>query len=484
MCRTLLLCLSLFAGVCLGQNPNTQTNYTRPVFNCGGDIVGDAGYIASEGFPNYYPHNKKCVWKITVPDGHVVMLTFRVLDMEADPSCRYDYISVYNGHSQSSQQLAKVCGTFRPGALMSTGPTMMVEMVADEENGGRGFLVWYSASAPHITDNQFCGGKFEKPQGSIHTPNWPENNYPSGISCSWHIVAPQDKVIELSFGKFDVEGDSYCRYDYLAIFNGGKSDNNQQIGKFCGETPPKSIFSDANEMLVQFVSDLSVTGDGFEATYRMKDASEVPQKELGSKFVLASIPDSKSPLATKQPSKPKTIPKATAKPTMKPTEMPSTKATAKPTQKPKQTKVQKVTAKPKVKTTASPVLAQSTGVKCPLKCKRSGTLSAHYCANQFVLSGTVKALVKGDVENTLLVTIDVMNSYKVGDLTIQQAGKSMTIKVISECPQCPILKRGLNYLFMGLVDEEGRGRILPESFVINYKAAQHKILTAISKKPC
>ncbi|CAH2272473.1 procollagen C-endopeptidase enhancer 2-like [Pelobates cultripes] len=487
MTRTVLLCLSLFWGLCWGQNPETKTNYTRPVFHCGGDIIGDSGYIASEGFPNYYPHNKKCVWNITVPEGHVVMLSFRVLDMESDPNCRYDYLSIYNGHSRSAQELARVCGTFRPGALMSTGPTMMLEMVADEETGGRGFLAWYSASAPHISENQFCGGKFEKPQGSLSTPNWPENNYPSGISCSWHIVAPQNQVVELSFKKFDVEEDSYCRYDYVAVFNGGETDNNRLIGKFCGDSAPVSIYSDDNEMLVQFVSDLSVTADGFEAFYRMKDASEVIKKSLDSKSTSASAPAPKIP--SKEPPKPKPIPKATAKPTlkstakptMKATAIPTTMATVKPTRKSKPTKETKVAtvATPKAKSTAS-----SGSVKCPEKCRKTGTLSSHYCANQFVVTGTVKSLVKGEVENTVVATVNIIDSYKVGDLSIQQAGKSMTIKVVNVCPRCPILKRGTSYLFMGAIDEEGRGRIVPESFVIVYKAAQHQVLSNIAKKPC
>lgn len=46
--------------------------FPRPVFLCGGDVTGDSGYVASEGFPNLYPPNKECIWTITVrdPSGH------------------------------------------------------------------------------------------------------------------------------------------------------------------------------------------------------------------------------------------------------------------------------------------------------------------------------------------------------------------------------------------------------------------------------
>ncbi|KAG9463035.1 hypothetical protein GDO78_022562 [Eleutherodactylus coqui] len=403
--------------------------------------------------------------------------------MESDPSCRYDYLNVYNGHDTSSHRLARVCGTFRPGALVSTGSHMMLEMVSDEGTGGRGFLVWYSAGAPQLTDSLLCGGKFEKPQGSITSPNWPENNYPSGVSCSWHIVAPREQIIELSFGKFDIEEDSYCRYDYLAVFNGGTSDNNHQIGKFCGDAPPKTLYSDGNEILVQFVSDLSVTADGFEATYRMKHASEVV-KTAEMKPTTSTVA---RPAGTKAPPKPKPTPKPTSKPTPKPTSKPTQKPTQKPIQKPKaKPKPTKAasTAKPKVRGTASPTAAGSAAAKCPEKCRKTGTLGSHFCASQFVLTGTVETLVKGEVGRTLLATITINQTYKEGEMSIQDDGTTKSVQIINECPRCPILKKGSSYLFMGMVDEVGRGRIVGDSFVIGYRPQQHQILTGIAKKPC
>ncbi|XP_068129989.1 procollagen C-endopeptidase enhancer 1 [Hyperolius riggenbachi] len=512
MVIVLLLCLCL--GVSWGQEIVTPSpKYTRPVFLCGGEYSGEFGYVASEGFPNYYPHKKRCVWKITVPNDHIVILSFRVLDMEADTSCRYDYLNIYNGHNENAQRLARVCGTFRPGAIMSSGPEMMLEMVTDEETGGRGFLAWYSAGAAKNTENLFCGGKLEKEQGTISSPNWPKTNYPSGISCSWHIVAPKHQVVELTFGKFDVEADSYCRYDYLAVFNGADTDNNRQIGKFCGDTSPNNVYSDGNEMLVQFVSDLSLTAGGFEATYRMKDPSEVPKKDPDSKATSGSVVAAGKPTGTKPPAKPKPSPKATPKPTPKPeTQKPAPKpaatpkptsktttpkptrkpaapkasskpATAKPTPKPKATKAPKptTTAKPKRENAIVPAGAPG---KCPEKCRKTGTLGTHYCSNQFVLTGTVKSLAKGEVQGTLLASINIINTYKAGDLNIQEAGNTMSMEIINECPRCPILKKGASYLFMGMTDDEGRGRILGDSFVIAYRAQQHQILSSVSKKPC
>ncbi len=44
----------------------------------------------------------------------------------------------------------RFCGTFRPGTLISTSNTMMVEMVSDSETGGRGLLAYFNGGKPHV----------------------------------------------------------------------------------------------------------------------------------------------------------------------------------------------------------------------------------------------------------------------------------------------------------------------------------------------
>lgn len=116
-----------------------------------------------------------------------------------------------------------------------------------------------------FTGDQYCGGRLVKPNGTFKTPNWPEKDYPAGVTCSWHIVAPKNQVrlsnstleskvcrggkkiqnvcfllqiIEVKFEKFDVERDNYCRYDHVSIFNGAEINDARRIGKYCGDSPP------------------------------------------------------------------------------------------------------------------------------------------------------------------------------------------------------------------------------------------------------
>ncbi|XP_006859879.1 PREDICTED: procollagen C-endopeptidase enhancer 1 [Chrysochloris asiatica] len=427
-----------------GQTPN----YTRPVFLCGGEVTGESGYVASEGFPNLYPPNKECIWTVTVPKGQTVSLSFRVFDLELHPACRYDALEVFAGSGTSGKRLGRFCGTFRPPPVVAPGNQVTLKMTADEGTGGRGFLLWYSGRATSGTEHQFCGGRLEKVQGTLTTPNWPESDYPPGISCSWHIIAPPDQVIALTFGKFDLEPDTYCRYDSVSVFNGAVSDDAKRVGKFCGDTVPGPISSEGNELLVQFVSDLSVTADGFSATYRI-----LPQgaEEAGPFQGPPPIP------------KPGTGPKV----------KPPTKSQVPPAEKPK--------ALPEAE--VIPVNPDVPSTPCPKQCRRTGTLQSNFCASNLVVTATVKSMVRGPGDG-LTVTVNLIDAYKTEGLDLPSPATDTSLKFYVPCKQCPPMKKGSSYLFMGQV-EENRGPVLPpESFVVLYRPNQNQILTNLSKRKC
>ncbi|KAG9494234.1 procollagen C-endopeptidase enhancer 2 [Eleutherodactylus coqui] len=410
--RVLVISL-LLAAHSSAQQHQPNERYT---FTCGGNLTGVTGLLGSEGFPGVYPPNSKCTWKITVPEGKVVVLSFRFIDLENDNLCRYDFVDVYSGHA-NGQRIGRFCGTFRPGALVSHSNKMLVQMVSDANTAGNGFIAMYSAAEPNERGDQYCGGRLDKPTGSFKTPNWPDRDYPAGVTCSWHIVAPKHQVIEVKFEKFDVERDNYCRYDYVAVFNGGELNDAKRIGKFCGDSPPAPIVSDKNELLIQFLSDLSLTADGFIGHYKFR-----PKKLLTT---------TSSPVTTAAP----------------------TTANLKPTV-----------------------------ALCQQKCKRSGTPESNYCSSNFVITGTVITTVSRS--GSVYATVSIINVYKEGTLAIQQAGKSMSSKIIVVCKQCPMIRRGLNYIIMGQVDDEGRAKILPSNFVMSFKTKNQKMLNALKNKRC
>ncbi|XP_019714389.1 procollagen C-endopeptidase enhancer a [Hippocampus comes] len=476
--------ISLLLSLALGWTEAQQTNYTRPVFHCGGSLVAESGFVGSEGFPDHYKPNSKCTWIITVPEDKVVMLSFRIFDLEADSQCRYDYLDVYNGKSNTVQKLGRFCGTFRPGALISTTNTMMLDMVTDEETHGRGFVAYFSGATPYAEDEQFCGGKTTKSQGEIMTPNWPNKRYPPGTSCSWLITVEPDKVIHVKFGKFNLEADTYCRFDYVAFFNGGEKDDSRLIGKYCGDQAPQPITTSGNVLLVQFVSDLSVTSDGFLATYtsipRGSDAAVVHSAGAGTRSI---------------PAKPAVKPAVRVVPmTAAPPPAPTIKyvppAAPEPTKKPKPVRPTNGRGTGTTGQDRGTVDSRPNGGRpvaqnplCAKVCKRDGTIKPMFCASEFVITGKVTSLAPGP-RGTLLIGVSLIRTYKAGRLSITQVGETMSVRLVSQCRKCPLLRRGANYIIMGQVDEDGRGSLQPGAFTAPYKAPHHKLLTNINNQPC
>ena len=109
-----------------------------------------------------------------------------------------------------------------------------------------------------------------KKEGSFQSPNYP-NHYPHGAKRRWIIEIPHDikakkPYINLRFKDFDVEMHPGCRYDEVLVYDGWIS-NNTLIGLFCGYKTPSPIYAARGKMLVKFISDESVAGRGFNATF-------------------------------------------------------------------------------------------------------------------------------------------------------------------------------------------------------------------------
>lgn len=95
--------------------------------------------------------------------------------------------------------------------------------------------------------------------------------YLDNSQCSWRIHAPAGKVVRLSTSSFDLETDTSCDYDFLAVYD-GRSNHANLIGKFCGNDVVE-VVSSGRWLFVQFNSDDSDSNTGFHLTYHFQQAS-------------------------------------------------------------------------------------------------------------------------------------------------------------------------------------------------------------------
>ncbi|XP_056401096.1 embryonic protein UVS.2-like [Hyla sarda] len=110
-----------------------------------------------------------------------------------------------------------------------------------------------------------CANLLNKNSGSLTSANYP-SAYPNNANCVWLIRTPSQQVA-LNFVAFDVQSSPNCMSDYIRIYNGPTKNYPLLLDRTCGTGLIPPIIGSTNQLLIEFSSDSSVTGVGFNAVY-------------------------------------------------------------------------------------------------------------------------------------------------------------------------------------------------------------------------
>ncbi|XP_053306100.1 CUB and zona pellucida-like domain-containing protein 1 [Spea bombifrons] len=126
--------------------------------NCGGDLRGFSGTIASPNYPGRHPHFAYCIWHLEVPKNTKIDLTFTEIFLEIDPACRFDFIALYDGPSTSSPLLDVLCGR-TVAEVETTSNSLTLLLSTDYANSYYGFSANYVALPKSNTSALSCSGE-------------------------------------------------------------------------------------------------------------------------------------------------------------------------------------------------------------------------------------------------------------------------------------------------------------------------------------
>nr|AEP25603.1 bone morphogenic protein 1 [Holothuria glaberrima] len=270
---------------------------------CGGFKTSLQGNITTPQYPNPYPRDKHCIWKIVAPSNYRISLQFRDFELEGNELCKYDYVEIRSGFTAEADVIgnSKLCGNAIPETVTSPSNKLYIEFKSDSTVSKAGFFATFFADmdecesnnggCQHVCTNTLgsyscscrngftlhenrhdckeskCQKEITAVTGEITSPNYPDN-YPKRKQCSWHIIATAGHRVELQFNEFDLEPHQECAYDYITIYDGEEEDENTSMGSFCGRNIPEDIVSNGNHMYIKFHSDASVSRPGFLAIHR------------------------------------------------------------------------------------------------------------------------------------------------------------------------------------------------------------------------
>ncbi|XP_077137710.1 astacin-like metalloendopeptidase [Ranitomeya variabilis] len=109
------------------------------------------------------------------------------------------------------------------------------------------------------------------------------SNYPNNYNCSWLIRTINQKIL-LQFQAFDVQSSAGCSADYIRAYDGASREFPLLLDRACGTEQMPSLVSSGTAMLLEFVTDGSVTATGFKASYSKVECGGTYTAPTGSVF--------------------------------------------------------------------------------------------------------------------------------------------------------------------------------------------------------
>ncbi|XP_075684851.1 cubilin [Rhinoderma darwinii] len=242
------------------QSQDNQGNGFLTSFNskCGANFTKSSGQIVSSNYPNKYENNLNCSYTIHADDGMFIVLTFLTFELESSTSCDRDRVKIISGTPISGISLATLCGTSVPAPISSRG-TMSINFYTNSDVTMHGFMATYRMYP--------CGGTYNRTSGILSSPAHSFTNYHNNMNCTYLITAQENKIIELKFNQFDVEGSGSCLFDHVSVYDGSNI-YGTRFGKFCGTVLPPVIRSLTNNLLLVFYTDGHVGAGGWRGSYR------------------------------------------------------------------------------------------------------------------------------------------------------------------------------------------------------------------------
>lgn len=261
--------------------------------DCGPEYCSDTLFDTGGPMGNYR-NNEDYTFTLNSPAGQSIEVNFPVFDVELN----WDYLYVYDGPTTASPLLGTFTGSTAPPTLLSTGDVMTFRFTSDNATVTPGFeLAWSCVPDPVYADtiyldhsdsaNLDCGIFqhifYDSNLGAAG--NYSDNEKETMTFCA---PTPGDAVqlgfrMQVAPVQLDLKSTTVGN-DYLRIFDGPDTLSNP-IAVYTGSTnsypQPGTLISSDQCITVQFESDGSSNGVGWEATLRCT----TPPVAQGTTFV-------------------------------------------------------------------------------------------------------------------------------------------------------------------------------------------------------
>lgn len=116
--------------------------------NCGGELTGTSGVLASPNYPRDYSSYADCLWVIKGPVGSRITLIMEDFQVEDDSTCYFDWLEIFLGgpHIGGARFCGEESGSENrpPRTIEYPGNTLLIKFHADDSNEFSGFRARYT----------------------------------------------------------------------------------------------------------------------------------------------------------------------------------------------------------------------------------------------------------------------------------------------------------------------------------------------------
>ncbi|XP_060074620.1 mucin-2-like [Ylistrum balloti] len=129
-----------------------------------------SGIIQSPGTEenNHYSGNVTCEWVIMATADHVIELSFEEFDLESDPDCNADRVTIHDASTASGEILATFCGSDSPGNVKSTSNAVFISFTTKNAAEKKGFKLKYTT----IAKESCLSGEYACQDGKCIPEEW------------------------------------------------------------------------------------------------------------------------------------------------------------------------------------------------------------------------------------------------------------------------------------------------------------------------
>lgn len=188
------------------------------------------------------------------------------IDRAGDLSTNVGTLRLYAGPSRDHKLVAEHSLSALPRRFYVTGNVAHIEITGAPE----AFTLPLSFRARGINHRtQYCSSVTRLTEPGSWEDGSAKSTYASFSDCKWLITAPKGKVIRIKFSEFDTQ----AKTDLLYLFNGDKT-SQTIMAIFSGPDLPPELTTWSNQVLIWFVSDGEIEGNGFRGEFEFLDSRQ------------------------------------------------------------------------------------------------------------------------------------------------------------------------------------------------------------------